>query len=307
MFKFKNAIGYVAEENLLGEIALVDIRNGVYVIAENEDSEEGYGFPFDKVEVLEQAFTIHGMAVYNKDVLGHINGKQYQVEVVDEDMIRFHELNAKLEIVRSGHVIKVTERVIDEIEQTFDIQGNYYELVAQLPKNPEFTMEVVKDFKNGHYTYYYALNNKQKEEIDLVTAVFVMGGSTFGEYTRTTMSYQDYETLLEIGELTKVSNGEFMNYVTGVSYGQEKKESPFLSNADLPIETGYADEPECPAFEDYDDEDDFEEDVEEDSLFGDDGVNDSLDGYDFKSTPKEQVTVCKVCNNDIEDCDCLWN
>jgi hypothetical protein len=297
MFKIKNAIGYVAEENLLGEIAMVDIRNGMYVIAESEESEEGIGFEFDKVEVLEQAFEIHGVAVYNKDILGHLNGKQYQVEIADEDMIRFHELNSKLEIVKSGHVIQLTEKVIDEIENTFDIQGNYYELINDIPKNPEFTMEVVKDFKNGHYTYYYALNNKSKEEIDLVTAVFVMGGNTFGEYTRTTMSYDDYATLLEIGELVKVSNGEFMNYVTGASYDQTTKQSPFKSNADLPIETGYADEPECPSFEDYDDEEEDFVDDEEDYLFED----------DFTSVPREQVKTCNTCKNEIDDCDCLWN
>lgn len=299
MFKFKNALGYVEEVGLLGEIALVDIRNGMYVIAENSESEEGLAFPFEQVEVLGQVFEIHGYQVFDKDVLGHINGKQYQVEAVDEGAIRFHELNSNLEVVKSGYVVEVSEKVIDEIEQTFDIQGNLYEFQAELPKNPEFTMEVVKDFKNGHYTYYYALNNKEKEEIDLVTAVFVMGGSTFGDYTRTTMSYQDYATLLEIGELTKVSDGEFMNYAMGFAYGQEKKESPFKSNADLPIdeEDGFED------FEDFEDED-FEE---EDSLFEDDSEEDLVDVDEFKAVPREQVQVCNICKNDIEDCDCLWN
>ena len=291
---FKKALGYVEETKLLGEIAMVDIRNGKYVIAESEDAEEGFGFDFEKVEVLEEAFEIHGITVYNKDVLGHINGKQYQVELVDENMIRFHELNDRLEIVRSGQVVNVTERVIDEIEQSFDIQGNLYELLEKLPEKPEFTMEVVKDFKNGCYTYYYALNNKEKEEIDLVTAVFVMGGNTFGEYTRTTMSYEEYATLLEIGELTKVSDSEFRNYAMGASYGQAKKETPFKSNADLPLED-----------EDFDYEED--EDFEDFEDFEDDGVEDFVDTDEFKAVPREQVQVCNICKNDIEDCDCLWS
>jgi len=199
---FKKSIGYVAEINLLGEVAGVDFRNGLYVLV--DDNGEEHAVKIEDVEILEEAFVLHGLSIFNKDVLGSIEGKLYQVELHGED-VQLHLLDDNLEVVASGEVFTPTEDVVKGFEQIFDLQGNIYELIPELPQKPDFNIKIVKDFDGKHFTYFYACNNKETEEVDLIKVVFIGHQLLEEEYTRITLSYDVFQDSIEAGTLKEVS------------------------------------------------------------------------------------------------------
>lgn len=220
---FEKAIAYVEEAGLLAEVVGIDFRDGTYIL--EDDNEAEHKFTFDKVEVLEKLFTLNGLTVFNKDVLGHVNGSLYLVTSTEKGYIVIHELDKNLEIVKSGSKLKISENLEKQLEAVFDLQGNYYELLKELPKNPEFDVEVVKNFDGEAYNYFYACNDKNEGHIDLISVVFVGAKVLKGnEYSRETLTYEEYSKLLADGTLKSVSLQELSNYALGVMYGVNEEE-----------------------------------------------------------------------------------
>jgi len=287
MFKEK-VFGYVEEVGVFGEIVGADFRNGLYVI-ETEDDEQ-VAVKFADVEILEKAFVIHGVDVFNKDVLGDINGKMYQVELHKDGKIQLHKLNDKLEVVNSGGIFEVTETIVNQLESVMDLHGNIYELMAELPQAPDFNIKIVKDFNGKFFTYFYACNNKDEEEIDLIKVLFI-GHHTLEEeeYERRTISHEVYQDSIESGTLKEVSPQELMNYVTGLTYSDEDEE---VEDEDA---CGY--ENECAGGERecgcgfYDNASSYNENVEK--------FNELHE--------EEEPEIYEDCENVIDECDCdLW-
>lgn len=213
---FKEALGYVESTGLFGAIVGLDFRSKTYVI--EDDNGKEFTAKFEDVEVLEKVVDLHDNEIFNKDILGDINGQLYLIELHNDGKIQLHKLNDKLEIVVSGRTLDVTADVINRLEETMVLQGNYYELLESTPKAPEFNIKIVKNFNGNHYTYFYACNNKAEEEIDLIKVVFVGHRTLEEDYERTAFSYEEYQEAIEDGTLKEVSQQELMNFATGATY-----------------------------------------------------------------------------------------
>jgi hypothetical protein len=284
---FKKAIGYVKEEDFLGVVGAVDFISNTVTLVGDEESRV---FDKDNVEVLYHAFTLpqedHSVDVYDKDVLGAINGNLYQVELHKDGNVQLHNINEKLEVTSSGEKFIPTSSIIVDLSKVMELQGSVYELEVEV--KPDFNVEIVKKNDGKHFAYYYACNNKEHEEIDLIKVLYF--GSTLlkeENYERITVTYDDYLNSVEKGLLKSVTPSELQNYVTGVTYGVDTSANDNdFTRAHVAYSMGELDdEVECGDCDCADDECLFEESQRE--------VDDS--------------SVCDDCNKDLDICTCeLW-
>jgi hypothetical protein len=266
---FKRAIGFVQESGFIGGITNFNFMTNEVTLVDDEAVETVHNVA--DVEVLFEAFELHGITVFNKDVLGAINGKRYLVELHEDGKIQLHQLDDNLETVASGEKFDANGTVVSQLESVMDLQGNLYELLAELPQTPDFNVKIVKHYDGQHFTYYYACNNKEVEQIDLIKVLY-LGHQLLEEedYERNTISHEDYVSRIEDGNLVEVTPQELHNFVLGASYGRTQ---------------------EVQVCCDIEDEEDVEllEDVCEDTCEEEDGT-------------------CDDCGRQTEDCDCdLWN
>lgn len=269
---FKKVMGYVSKDGFLGEVVSYNFVDEVAILQDGLGNTAG--FAKDDVEFLNEAFELNGTTVYDKDVLGALNGKKYLVEVHNEKVCQLHMLDDELKTVKSGERFITDDENMEQLEKIMSLVGNYYELVAELPKNPDFNIEVVRSYDEKHVTFWYACNDKEQERIDLIKVVFV-GHHILEEedYMRDTYSYEDYQELLETGQLEKTSPSALLNFVTGAKYNHKEEtsvDSPAVQNTQ---DVNVCEDCDC------------------------NGVCNKV----------EEEDVCKDCNQDLTECDChLW-
>lgn len=267
---FKKAIGYVEKQKFLGVLTNINFISGnLTLVDDNEENE--IVVSRDEVELMFEAFSLHDLLIFDKDILRASNNNLYLIELFEDGRVKFHLVDEKLQVVTSGDKFTPDAELIGSLEEFMTLEGNYHEVLATLPRNPEFNVQVVKQFDGTHFTYFYACNNKSEEQIDLIK-VFHFGNQFFEEeYERITISYEEYSENIEGGILEEVSEQELHNYITGVTYGGAEKESPLEGIVFL---------------------EEDEEAVEEVEL------------------PEEEKNICNECGADldVEDCDCkLWS
>lgn len=274
---FENAIGYVEKNGHLGFVGAIDFMAKSVTLVDEESSQV---YDISEVEILKSAFVLNGVEVFNKDVLKATNEFMYLVEVHDDGKLQLHVLDEKLEKVKSGEKFEKSEATINQLNAIMELEGSYYELLAELNKSPEFNIEIVKSFDGKHYTYYYACNNKEAEEIDLLKVVF-MGHHIFEqeEYERNTMSHSDYLAEVNNGVLKSVSPQELHNYALGLLYNDN-------TNAN-------------------DNEEPMEEPVEVEEIPCD--TCDCENGFCEELDSEVETSLCKSCNKELDICTCeLW-
>lgn len=218
---FKEALGYVEKTGLLGEIVGADFRNKQYRIEDENGVTTNESI--EDVEVLDKVLEANGIPLYDKDVLSDVDNNLFLLENHGDKGIQFHKLNDRLEIEVSGMVLTISKDVIDQIENNLVIEANYYELVKMLPQAPDFNIKFVKEFDGTHFTYFYACNNKENQEIDLIKVVFIGHQALEEDYERVTISYDDFAEFIETGRLETVSPQELQNYALGATYPHRYK------------------------------------------------------------------------------------
>jgi hypothetical protein len=270
----KRFIAYVAKEDLLAGVKAVDLIDQTVTLQDEEENEAV--FAISETELLEEVGVFNGVTVFNRDVFQRTDGKLLEVELQKDGQVVFYELGAGLERGKSGTAMNA-EVSLKRIEQhnTAELVGNIYELevIEEEVFDFGFNVKVVKDFNGEYYTYYYACNNKAKEEIDLIKVVFV-GHQLIKEeeYQRDTVSYEEFAEAVHTGELEEVSQQELANYAYGVLAG---------AKSDIEDDYDYEEEYE----EDFEDED-FDEDFEDED--GDACV----------------VPTCQDCEEEVDNCTC---
>lgn len=240
-FMFKKAIGYVEQDDLLGAVVGVDFRRNNVTLIDGDGKESVYDS--NLIEFLEEVFELNGMTIFNKDVISEDGEKLYQVELHDSGQVQLHLLSDKLEIVASGD--KFTQDEVSEVVlRGMGLVGNIYELLSELPQAPDFNIKTVREFEDGNVTYFYACNNKEKEEIDLIKVLFV-GHHLLEEedYTRITLSHEVYLDSINSGTLKEINPQELMNYITGISSFKEDEVDDEEPVDDWEVKCGY--EKEC--------------------------------------------------------------
>lgn len=224
MFKLKKAFGYVDSKGLFGEVLSINLQNDeVSLKATFDESEEVMTFDYDDVEILPQIFYLDDIVedIYSKDVfINRDNSRMYMIDLKDENTISFELLGDNLEPTGLVSHIKLNNNSAEHIRSRFSFVDHYYNL--QLLKNPDFNIEIVKEYKDGYFTYYYACNNKNNEEIDLIKVIFVGEKVTEEEYERATVDYDTYGEMKRNGELLDVSQQELRNYALGLFHGNKE-------------------------------------------------------------------------------------
>jgi hypothetical protein len=268
----KKILGYVEKADTLLPVKAVDIIEQTVTLVD-EDGETAV-IPMSEVELLQELGEFQGRAVFNRDVFQRKDDKLIEVELQDDGTVVFHVLNDKLERELSGTKVDA-QTTFDRIDRHATLIANIYELevIEEEAYDFNFNIKVVKDYNGQFYTYYYACNNKQNEEIDLIKVVFV-GHNLIEEedYIRKTVSYEEFAELVHTQELEDVSQQELANYAYGVLAGVNNVE-----------------------------EDDFEEDFEEEDWEEEDLEQEEEESFDYPTTPKE--LTCD-CGETFKNCTC---
>lgn len=225
----KQVIGYVEKEDILLAVRAVDLITQEVTLQDVEG--EAVTFPMSEVELLPEIGVFEGVTIFNRDVFQREDGRFLEIVLQEDGNVAIYLLSKELEREQSGTPAN-PEQYLKRIEGFVKLVANIHEIEAIEEYDFNFNVKVVKDFNGKFYTYYYACNNKDKEEIDLIKVVFV-GHQLIEEeaYERTTVSHEDFVELLHTKQLIDVSQQELANYAYGVLQGV-KATSYEVSNYD---------------------------------------------------------------------------
>jgi hypothetical protein len=277
-------IGYVERLNILGAIVAVNLLEGKATLITDDET-------FHEVEIEEivelreigilvekdDDNTLKQKYVYEADVLKVIEtGQLYEVVVLDNGQIAMHTLDKKLNRIEDKQGIAFDKSKIGSLSGVVKLMGNAYQLRAE-QVSYDFNIRVARKIENGEVTYFYVGNNKENESIDLIKVIY-LGHQLIEEedYSRETLTYEEYKELIDSGELKEVDPMQLANYVAGLTYQPTYAKGQFTI-ADL-------EDTEVKGRPDVDDED------KSDELFDEDDEE-----------------ICDDCGEPVEDCDCeLW-
>lgn len=278
----KKMIGFIKNENFFGffgNVVAIDFKNNKVVIEDKNGKQKIVDT--EDVIVMEEVFKLHDRPVFDKDVLKDELGNKYLVNLHDNGRISFDELNDNLEIIKKGVQYEIAYIAGALEDSTISLIGNLYEL----RKEPNFNINVVKEFNGKHYVYYIAINDKKNKSIDLINIGALINGE---EYKRKTISYQDFMSAIFDETLKEVSKDEFNNYVTGTMYKGEILQSN-VSSVKLPIVYGVSHNML---------------DEKDESL-----TNDKDDKQDMDSDKRDMNRAewrCEFCDPSLPICYCKW-
>lgn len=264
-----NGFAFDTESNALGAIASVDFENQTIVIL--TDEEDRVKAKLENVRFLEQIGFIGENGIINHDVLATADGTLYEI-VLQEDgkSVQLHTLDNKLNRVEAGDVFGKED--LSALEPYVVLVGNINEL--EPAPLVDFNIKVVRSqLFHEDVTYFYACNNAENEEVDLIKVVFI-GHHLLEEttYERFTLTHEQYVEAVEGGTITETTPQNLMNYVTGMAYGKSQ-----------PMVARELDEEEDLEDEDFEDED-----------------NDALTDEEIE----ESLAHCDECGKHEDHCEC---
>jgi hypothetical protein len=223
----KMVLAFVPEQDIIAGVVSVNLMNQTASLKTDEgDLGE---FSLNDIILLQEVGLVNGVErVFDKDVLEVYNGLVL-VEVVERGEVVFHALDDKLEILESSEPTPHVQETLDEFDKDgISVVGSIFELEVE-DDTFDFNVKVVKDFNGTFFSYFYALNNKAEQQIDLIAVSFVGDVQVEGtEHERRTISHEVFLDSLEAKTLVEVSEQEFSNFIIGV-FGQE---APTLQDLD---------------------------------------------------------------------------
>lgn len=290
----EQTLAYDKVKKVFGAIAEVSFIKGTITLSDGED--ELHECQIDNVIELKKVGVLNGQdVVYNHDVLGgHGNneGKLWEVELKEDNKMVLHLLDRKLNRVETGEEFEVA--LFSDLSDTLTLIGSKYEI--EVKALVDFNIRIVRQNVDGEITYFYACNNKDNEEIDLIKVIY-MGSKLLEEesYQRVTISHEDYLARVEKGHLKEVGANELQNYVMGMTYQPTKQDVKDMVVLKPAYDT-YNEQDD----ENEEDEDEFENELDEDEEQCE--CNDCR-----KARAKHDEDICEKCEVPEEDCDCeLW-
>lgn len=191
----KNVIGFAKEAKILGAIGNISFLDGTITLVTADDT-----LVIEKIEdviYLEALGAFGEEVIFEHDVLMAQSQQLYEISIEDreERIFQLHLLNDKLERVKSGETFQ--EDKFEALGEILTLVGNKYEMEEELPEfDLNFNVRVVRE-KSDEGTYFYAFNNSEREEIDLIKVINVGSHILDGEYVRITISHEDYIQYLE--------------------------------------------------------------------------------------------------------------
>lgn len=273
----EQTLAYDKVNKLFGTIAEVSFIKGTITLSDALD--ELHECQIDDIVELKKVGELGEDVVFNHDVLvghGTNKDKKWEVELLGNNKAVMHLLDRKLNRVETGNEFDLD--LFSHFNASVSLLGSIYELEAE--SLVDFNIRIVRQSMNGDIKYFYACNNKDNEEIDLIKVIY-MGSQLLEEedYQRVTVSHEDYVNRLDKGLLKEVSANELQNYVMGMTYKPTKKD----------IEDMVVLKPVSDSYEEVDEEDDC------------------MCSGCVESREESDEDICEKCGEPEEDCDCeLW-
>lgn len=214
-------LAYVKEEDFVAGVVSINLVNQTVTL--KDENEELGDYKIEDVVLLQEIGMYNeNVRIFDRDVFKLKDDSLVEIELVDEGEVILHALNEKLERIESSVPTKHIEETIKHVlASQAELIGSIFELEVEEDNRLDFNVKIVKDHDGQHFTYFYACNNKDKEEIDLIKVLY-MGHQLLEEedYERRTLSYDVFLDSLEAKTLTEVSPQELHNFVLGATYGQ---------------------------------------------------------------------------------------
>lgn len=333
---------YYNKTGQIHEVAGIDFQSKSYVL--HQDPEKLVAKHGD-VKVLEVIYDFeNGGVVLEGDVFVNGAGDLFKVEKVGNKEFRFVSMGENLDEVHAGASAVIDDNFIDYFSG-LEIVNNYYVLKNDLknakPKEPDFNVKILRLEGKEKTYYFYACNNKERKEIDLIKVIFIGHQLLEEKYARYTFPYNEYMELKELQEISPTELGHvFMNKaIDAMSDNDNDNNNDIDSDSDNNNNTDAEEENSVIYDWDYDWDSDSDSDISSVTVSSDKIVVSSnkiniennteennccgnpencnlscgiasmdSDSNDGDSDSNNEVSPCKYCNDTTGNCNCsLWN
>jgi hypothetical protein len=169
---------------------------------------------------LQRVGVLGGVNIFDRDVVGSVDGKKWEVVLQEnKETVQLHLLDEKLNRKEAGDVFDKAD--LKELEPYVELVDSIFVLKDELEafSLEDFKIMVVREVVDGETTYFYAMNKKDTEEVDLIKATIFE--DTDEDYSRITLSYNVFLDSLEAKTLVEVEHQEFLNYLIGLKSFEE--------------------------------------------------------------------------------------
>jgi hypothetical protein len=219
LFNKEDYLVYV--NGTLGEVALIDFLEGEVHVIPVEEKAVILIEPLEDATFLPFIGTLDKEKIYNGDVVGSVDGQRWEIEMKEDgETLVLHFLDKSLNRTTQGR--EFNKKELDELSHLVDYIGNIHVMRDKLPK-VEFRVTTVREVENGEVTYFYAMNNVEKEEVDLIKASIFEQGSE-EPYNRITLSHAVFLDSIQAGTITEVKIEEYLNYLVGMQSFKEEED-----------------------------------------------------------------------------------
>lgn len=179
----REILAYSEDEKILGTVVEYSRIKETATLKRGEDT---YEVSANGLVVMEKIGKIQGVDIFEYDVFQGVGSEVRYMLNLNEGKIVLSTINNRLEVTQ-----KVAQFGLSEFKNyahSLDLIGHYFELKEEL-KTVDFNIQIVKMDED----YYYAGNNKDAEEIDMIKVIYI-GAVLFEEedYSRFTITHEEY-------------------------------------------------------------------------------------------------------------------
>jgi len=208
-----NAV-YDKESGALGNPVSLDLLERTVTILVDED--ETVVADLSNIELVEIVGKLGEIVILDGDVLLAGTNK-YEVELQEDgENLVLYLLNEQYERTKAGEPFG--KETLYNLSDIASLEANIREIEVEEVPTVDFNIRVVRKIEDGEVTYFYACNNKELEEVDLIKVTYI-GHMILEEedYSRTTVSHDEYLEMIADEDFKEVNPQELGNYVLGMS------------------------------------------------------------------------------------------
>lgn len=204
---YKRKLAYLEEINASFLVKSINILDEEYELLDfgGEDKK----VKFDEAELFDEIAEVDGLIIFEEDLYKDSHGNYLKAKVNSVGVPVLILLNDKLEEREGVLNIEINNAV--KIRD-YEVLGNIKQFKKDLDNNKEKLIDF--NVKTGKIKddYFYICKNEEISRIDLISVSFIGHMNVEEKYTRKTITYEEYEHLLNEGLLTIVTPDELQEY-----------------------------------------------------------------------------------------------